>query len=162
MESEAKIIIAFLFKRSGKTSLKDSELYLPLSMELGWFSSKEAQEFVSYTVKHELLIKKDGLLQPNFPLENIAIPVGFTPSKKTFKEKSNAKKEENIMDQIICHIAGKTNRDEKEILTEITGLAIEKNILPSVAALYVARTYELDVSDWCDTVEKSIVTGNTG
>jgi hypothetical protein len=35
MESEAKIILAFLFNRSGKTVLSEAELYLPLSMELG-------------------------------------------------------------------------------------------------------------------------------
>ena len=51
MNSEAKIMIAFLFNRSGKNELKDSEIYLPLSMELGWLSAKESQEFIKYAIK---------------------------------------------------------------------------------------------------------------
>ena len=87
MDPEAKIIIAFLFNRSGKTELKDSEFYLPLSMELGWLSVKESQEFIKYAIERELLIKKDDLLRPNFPFEKIIIPLGFATSKKLFSEK---------------------------------------------------------------------------
>ena len=104
MDSEAKIIIAFLFNRSGKTELKDSELYLPLSMELGWLSTKESQEFINNAIKQELLIRKDGFLQPNFPLEKITIPLGFTPSKKLFSEKTDEVKAENIIDEIVIQI----------------------------------------------------------
>lgn len=91
MDTEAKIIIAFLFNRSGKPVLKESELYLPLSMELGWFSTKEAAEFVSYAVAQGLLAKKDGDLHPTFPIEAITVPVGFTPKKKRSPKKGTAK-----------------------------------------------------------------------
>ena len=64
MDAEAKIIIAFLYNRSGKTALKESELYLPLAMELGWFTTKEAHEFVTDAINQELLVKKEGLLHP--------------------------------------------------------------------------------------------------
>jgi hypothetical protein len=77
MDSEAKIILAFLFNRSGKTLLSEAELYLPLSMELGWLSSKESQQFVKYVLKKELLVRKEGMLSPNFSLDDIKIPVGF-------------------------------------------------------------------------------------
>jgi hypothetical protein len=110
MESEAKIIIAFLFNRSGKTLLKDSELYLPLSMELGWLSTKESQEFVKYAVTQGLLVKKEELLQPNFPLEKIVIPLGFTPSKRLFSEKT----EEQPGNLIDASFAGKSNKREKK------------------------------------------------
>jgi hypothetical protein len=157
MDSEAKIIIAFLFNRSGKTELKDSELYLPLSMELGWLSTKESQEFIDYAIKQELLIKKDGLLQPNFPLEKIAIPLGFTPSKKLFSEKRDEYKEENIIDEIVIQISTLTNHSQREILEEIKQEQKEKNLFLEVAALYVARKYSVDIADWYESVEKILI-----
>jgi hypothetical protein len=160
MNSEAQIIIAFLFKRSGKTSLKDSELYLPLSMELGWFSTKEAQEFVTYAMNHALLEKKDGMLHPMFAIETISIPVGFTPSKKTFNE--TAHEEENLIDIIITQISEKTHHDPKEVQGKMKQVEQEKQILPEVAALLVARTYDIDISAWSDAVEQKLFRGNTG
>ena len=162
MESEAKIIIAFLFNRSGKTALKDTEVYLPLSMELGWFSTKEAQEFVKYSLTKELFIKKDGLLHPNFPVEKTSIPVGFTPTKKLFSEKTHEEKKENILADIVAQISIQTNRNHQEILKEITSQEEEKNILPEVAVLYLARKYNVDMTDWYDVVEQKIFKGNIG
>jgi len=159
MNSEAHIIIAFLFKRSGKTALKDSELYLPLSMELGWFSTKEAQEFVTHAANHALLEKKDGMLYPLFAIDAIDIPVGFTPSKKTFKD--TTLKEKNIIDTIITHIREKTNHDSKKIQKEIKQVEHEKQLLPEVAALYIARAYNIDIAAWSDTVEQNLFKGNT-
>lgn len=157
MDSEAKIIIAFLFNRSGKTELKDSELYLPLSMELGWLSTKESQEFIDYAIKQELLIKKDGWLRPNFPLEKIAIPLGFTPSKKLFSEKRDEYKNKNIIDEIVILISTLTNHSQGEIFEEIKQEQKEKNLFLEVAALYVARKYSVDITDWYEQVEKILI-----
>jgi hypothetical protein len=161
MDTEAKIIIAFLFNRSGKQALKESELYLPLSMELGWFSTKEAQEFVAYAVAQGLLVKKGGTLTPNFPVDTITIPVGFAPKMKTFAKKKGEPTEESIVEHIASQISEKTGRDKKEVLEEITTIASEKNILPEVAALFVARTYDLPLEEWYDKVETSLFKGST-
>jgi len=160
MDSEAKIIIAFLFNRSGKTELKDSELYLPLSMELGWLSAKESQEFIRYAIKHELLIKKNGLLQPNYAYEKVVIPLGFTPSKKYFVGKKDELKEDDIIDRIAIKISALTNYNQKEILEEIKQEEKEKNLFSEVAALYVARKYSIDITDWYDSVEKILIKEN--
>ena len=162
MEAEAKIILAFLFNRSGKTRLTESELYLPLSMELGWFSTKESQQFVKYAVKKELLVRTEGLLSPNFPLDTIKIPVGFTPSKKIFSETTEEPKGKDIIEEIIAQIVEHTRRDKTEICGEITREEKEKNLLPEVAALFVARKYGIDVSTWYAFVEPAIFKGNTG
>jgi hypothetical protein len=161
MHTEAKIIIAFLFNRSGKPALKESELYLPLSMELGWFSTKEAQEFVAYAVEQGLLVKKDGTLHPTFPIETITIPVGFAPKKKTFAKKKEQPKEETIIENIASRISEKTGRDTAEVREEITRVASEKKILPEVAALFVARKYDLPCEEWYDAVETILFKGST-
>jgi hypothetical protein len=157
MDTEAKIILAFLFNRSGKTMLPEAELYLPLSMELGWFSTKESQQFVKYAMKKELLVKKDGMLSPNFTLEKIKIPVGFTPTKKTFSETTDQQKEGDIIEEIVSHIYAQTHQDRTEIRDEIKKEEKEKNLFAEVAVLYVARKHRVDISDWYDRVENSIV-----
>lgn len=160
MNSETKIIIAFLFNRSGKTQLKDSEIYLPLSMELGWLSAKESQEFIKYAIKQELLIKKDGMLQPNFAFEKVIIPLGFAPSKNFFVEKKDECKESDIIDRISNEISTLTNHSQKEILEEIKQEEKEKNLFSEVAALYVARKYSVDITAWYDSVEKILIKEN--
>jgi hypothetical protein len=162
MESEAKIILAFLFNRSGKTMLTEAELYLPLSMELGWFSAKEAQEFIIQALNQNLLRKEGKLLHPNFPVDRITIPVGFTPSKKLPQEKKPEHKEESLMDSIVFHICEKTKQDQKDVEEEIHQEAKEKNILPEVAALAVAWRHGVAIAEWLDAVETTLLTGNTG
>ena len=162
METEARIILAFLFNRSGKPGLTEAELYLPLSMELGWFSTSEAQEFVAYAIAQGFLEEKDGMLQPTFPIETIAVPVGFTPKKKTFPKKKKSTKEESVLEAIASRICEKTGRDIAEVHAEITQVASEKKIMPEVAALYVARTYNLSLDEWFHAVEEALFTGNTG
>ena len=159
MDSEVKIIIAFLFNRSGKNELKESEIYLPLSIELGWFSTKEAHELVQYALKQKLLIKKDGLLTPSFDIEKINVPIGFYPSKKTFVNGGKIE-ENNVMDTIVHRIVEKKNQDHKEIIGEIKQVASEKNILPEVAALLVAKECNIDIEDGFESVENKILREN--
>lgn len=158
MVSEAEIILAFLFKRSGKNELKESEIFLPLSLELGWFSNKEAREFVNYAVKKRLLEKKGDRLAPNFEIKNITTPVGFLPSRKTFTEEKEEIKEEKrkVLDVIIHRIAEKTNQDSNDIIKEIQRVESEKNILSDVAALYVARGYNIDIQEFLEGVQVTI------
>ena len=76
--------------------------------------------------------------------------------------KKHEEKKENIFEDIVAQIITQTNRNQKEILEEITNEEKEKNILPEVAALYVARKYNVDITDWYDAVEKKLFKGNTG
>jgi len=162
VNSEAKIIISFLFKRSGKDKLTESEIYLPLSLELGWFTTKESREFVNYAIKQKLLIKKREFLVPSFSIENISIPVGFFPSKKTFTEEKKDVRERkgDVTNALVYLIAEKTNQDAKVIVKEIKDVVLEKSILFDVAALFVAKTYEIDITDHLQAVEDRIFTKN--
>jgi len=156
MDSEAEIIIAFLFNRSGKTTLTEAELYLPLSMELGWLSTKEAQEFVKYALKQGLLVRKNEGVAPSFPLEKTTIPLGFIPSKNLFLQKAGTEEKEDVMKKITAGICSQTHQNLNDIQDEITKEQKEKHLLPEVAALYVARRYHVDITDWFLDVEQHV------
>ena len=73
MESDAEITIAFIFKRSGKQKLKPSEFYLPLSMQLNWFSPQEAKDFVKIAIKQKLLKEKEEIIEPTFDITQVTL-----------------------------------------------------------------------------------------
>jgi len=161
MPSESEIVISFLYKRSGKTKLSFSELYLNLSIDLNWFTPEDAKSFVNEALKQQLLIKKGEEIQPNFNYDKIIVPLGFTPSKQIFKEKKDIKQEESeedVLNKIIKIIVEKTNLDKIQIINDITSIASEKNITKEVAALLVGKEYNLDVDDFLKEIEQVIFT----
>ena len=158
MSSEAEIIIAFLYKRSGKPVLTESELYLSLSMDMGWMTATEAQAFVQQMKDDKIVHPSDGGFAPSFDVTTVETPRGFTPSKKIRgKEPPVHIAKESLLDQIVRRICECTKRPIPQLSREIAALAAEKNIAPEVAALWVARRHDCDVSDFYDAVETFVM-----
>jgi len=163
MDSESEIIISFLFKRSGKESLKFSDLYLALSMDLNWFTPDDAKAFINLALKENLLIKNDTLIKPNFDYEKTTVPVGFTPSEQVFeiKEVDNYnEKKESFLNKIIKLLVENTNLDAVELSELISTLAKEKNITEEVAALLIGKEYNTNFDDFYEKIEEIIFTNN--
>jgi len=140
MDPEVKIIIAFLFKRSGKEKLNYSDLYLTLSMDLNWFTPDEAKAFVDNALKQKLLTQKDKLIEPNFNVDEIIVPIGFRPTKQiSEKKEKDTHKKQNILATIAKRIAEKTNLDDETIIKKIKTIEKEKDVTPEVAALLVCK-----------------------
>jgi len=160
--NQTKIIISFLFKRSGKEELTASELYLPLSMDLKWFSPKEAKDFVNSALLQNFLIKKGDQIKSNFDYKKIAVPVGFYPSKQTFEREKDKINEErqDVMKLIICQIVEKTEQNEQSVFEEIKEVSNKRNISLEVAALLISRKYDIVVSVFLDQVEDKIFIEN--
>lgn len=158
---EIEIILAFLFKRSGKEELSQSEIYLPLSMNLKWYTLQQARSFINLALNQKLLIKKGEMLTPNFDYKKVAIPIGFQPSKQIVVGKEDdIKKEENLVNKIIIKIAKKTKLDKKEITEKISKAEKEKNINTELAALLIGREYGVEVAVFFDEIEEIIFRGN--
>lgn len=158
MDSEAEIVIAFLFKRSGKEELRLSEFYLSLSMDLKWFSPKQAKAFVCHAVKQKLLIKKDDLVTPNFGYKKVVVPIGFHPSKQLFEEKEVERHEEerDVVKAIVERIVEKTGLEAQNVIEKIKDIEKEKNITSEVAALLVGKEYDVILDDCFEEIENKI------
>jgi len=158
MTSDAKIIIAFLFKRSGKEELSFSDLYLNLSMELNWFTPDDAKAFVNMAIKQKLLIKKVDLIKPNFDFNTIVVPIGFVPSKNVIEKKEvEVIKEENFLEKIVRQIVEKTKLDEKQVIGEIEDIANERNLTEEVAALLLGKDHNILFEEFYEQIEDRIV-----
>lgn len=156
MTSEEKIIISFVFKRSGKQKLKENDIYLSLSMDLNWFTPNTAKDFVKNALQKNLLVEKNGFIEPGFDLKSINIPTGFFPSgKNSFEIEVKTKKDADFFDNIIEFIIEKTGQKRENVLDEIVRISVEKNIQQEVAALLYAKGKNIDLSGFFDRVEKT-------
>jgi len=159
MVSENEIIIAFLFRRSGKEKMSFSELYLNLSMDLNWFSPEDAKKFLNDSIKNKLLIKEGDQVSLSFDINKIKIPVGFSPSKYVFSEKKNQVivEEINVINQIVKRIHEKTNLKEQEIIDKINEISKEKNLIEEIAALLFGKEHEIEINDFFKEIENKII-----
>jgi len=159
MTSQAEIIISFIFKRSGKTELSFSDIYLTLSMELNWFTPDDAKAFVQKTIDKKILTKKKSQLRPSFDISKIDIPIGYYPTGDLFEEKKQIKKEidSSVLEQIIDRIEKKTNKDRKKIEGEIKKISSEKNLKNETAALLYGKEYNTNFNELYEKIEKSIL-----
>lgn len=155
MNSEEERIIAFLFKRSGKKELKQSEAQLTLSMDLNWFTPEEAKNFIIAALENKLLEKSGELVKPSFDVTGVNVPFGFYPSKKVFEKKDEIKSD--VLMELINEIKKNTDVDEVEIKTKIRKLGEEKNITPEVAALLVGKEYSIYFEDFLERIRSSIL-----
>jgi hypothetical protein len=162
MVSEVEIIISFLFKRSGKSKLTFSELYLPLSIDLKWFAPNESKNFVNSALNKGFLLREGDLIKPNFDYLKINLPIDFDPSNKSIVSLFDLKENESdvfklIIDQIV-KISGKS---EKLIQEEIQDISVSKMISKEVAALLVSIDYNLDIGRFQDQIEHKIFMNNS-
>jgi len=159
MASQAEIIIAFIFKRSGKMELSFSDIYLTLSMELNWFTPDDAKAFVQKTIDKKILTKKKSQLRPSFDISKIDIPIRYYPTGEIFGEKKQIKKEidSSVLEQIIDRIEKKTNKDRKNIESKIEKIATETNLEKEIAALLYGKEHDMNFNELYKKIEKNIL-----
>ena len=150
MDSEAMFIVASVFKRSGKKKLSSSDIYLILSMDLGWFPPAEAKKFVLWAEENDLLKKEGELLIPTFDLKTIDTPIDFQPSVKKWRIDKKP-----LKGKLLKHIEG--NSDIKDVDKQIDEIAREKQIFFEVAALFICMKYNIKIDGFLDEVERFIL-----
>ena len=161
MDDEAKQVIAFIFKRSGKKTLPASDVYLAISMELQWCSPKEAKAFVKQAVTKGLLSETKQGIAPSFHVENITIPTGFLPSKDCFLKMgslSELPKNKEIVNIVVSRTKQKSQISEEEINEDIHNIASQKLICEGVAAVFYAKKIGIEINDLLEELEKIVFT----
>jgi hypothetical protein len=156
MNTEYKIIIAFVFNRAGKKEMLFSEFYLTLSMDMKWFTPDDAKTFIKNALQNNLLKEEKEQIKPNFNIDEIKIPTGFYPSEKVLQQKEGKKEkkqDENILDVIVEKIVEKSNIDKKTILKQIKEIEKEKNMTIEIAAVLVGKEYNIVFDEILEKIE---------
>lgn len=161
MNEEAKQVLAFIFKRSGKKILPASDVYLAISMELQWCSPKEAKNFVKNEILSGILIEQDHGVTPSFEVDDVSIPTGFKPSKNFFMNEEVSETDPadvDVVSQMIKRIKNMTNMTENEIKNNIELLAKENVLSEEVAAIFLAKKKKCDIQDLIPLVRNNMFT----
>ena len=159
MVDETQIVLAFLFKRSGKTTVKESELYLPLSLELGWFTASQAHQFVQNALQQGFLQKENDHVTPSFDINSVDVPVGFKPTQTSFHIKKTQQKPDSLsqvssdlLQKLLHHIKQHSTTSHQTLQKELEKIIEEKNLLPEIAALILGRQHDVDITTYIDQV----------
>ena len=134
--------IALLFRRKGKDSLTEREFVFSASMELRWFSPKEAQKLLDLGLTGGFLQKKNGGVTPTFDYTTIEVPLDYKPGQDIFE---NVRKNVDLFSEIVDRIVRTKSVPKREVVSRVNKKQELLGIDVEPAALLVLSDYGLSV-----------------
>jgi hypothetical protein len=143
-----KEVIAFLFNRSGKEEMTAQELRLAMSMDLRWFTPKEAEEIVDAFQNRRLLTRKGGGgLRPAFSYKKLSLERDFRPSKELLMGSAG---EEPLFVRMVGHITDRADLEKRHVISRVNRKAGELGIEVEAAAMLVGDELGVDMRPFAD------------
>jgi len=146
---ELKKLIAFVFQRAGKESMKEKDFYMTLAFQLGWLTPGEGLKVVEHALERNLLVKKGEEIFPTFNFKDEDIPLGFK-----FDSKSLQEMEKDLFSKIVGKIMREKKMGEKNLRNEIEKRAEKLGIYKEIAALVIAKEKGVNVEEFMDDAKK--------
>ncbi len=138
--------IAVLFRRKGKEVLTEKEFVFSASMDLRWFSPKDAQKLLDVGLTGGHLKRIEGNLLPTFDFGKLDVPIDYKPTADILQE-APKKRSRDLFSEIVETISKSMSVPKREIVSrvnkkqELMGIDIEP------AALLVACDYGVSVDE---------------
>lgn len=155
MTEELRKCLSVLFRQKGKDLMNEREFVYAVSMDLHWFTPKDAQVLLDSAIKNGLLRMSQGMLAPTFEFAEEQLDIEYRPSQNLIKTATKTEKKDLFV-EIVDKIVAKSGLSKKEIVSRINKAKEKMPIDIEVAALIVARSLEIDVEDDIAVVEKEI------
>lgn len=150
-----KEVIAFLYNRSGKEEMSAQELRLAMSMDLRWFSPKEAEEIVDTFQNKRLLVRKGGGgLRPAFNYRKLTLERDFRPVKE---ELLGGGDDEPLFVRMVGHITDKADQEKRNVIAMVNRRAGEMGIEVEAAAMLVGDELGVDMAPLAEEALEAIV-----
>lgn len=153
MAAELEVAIAQLFRKKGKSALTEKEFVFAASLDLRWFTPKEAQKLLDIGLESELLVMDGEKVKPSFDHASIDVQLGYKPDKNVLKAPVAPKG--NFL-KIVEHIASEKKMDNKEVISLVNQTQERMGVDIEVAALVVARSQGVDISKFLDAIEEEV------
>ncbi len=145
-----KEVIAFLYNRSGKEEMTAQELRLAMSMDLRWFTPKEAEEIVDTFQNKRLLTRKGGGgLRPAFNYRKLTLKRDFRPSKDLLLGTTG---DEPLFVRMIGHITDRADLEKRHVISLVNRKAGELGIEVEAAAMLVGDELSVDMRPFTEDV----------
>ncbi len=151
--AEIEQALAQIFRKKGKASLTEKEFVFAASLDLRWFTPKEAQKLLDIGLEGQLLTMDGGKVSPNFDHLATDTPPGFAPSPEVLR---TAVQPKGIFLKLVDEITSKEEMPRKEAISLINNTQDRMDVDIEVAALVVAHSLEIDITQYLDGVEEDI------
>jgi len=143
--SELKRSIAVLFKKKGREFLSEREFVFSASMDLRWFTPKDAQKLLDAGLSGGFLQRKNGNIFPTFDFGEIQVPLDYRPPKDIFE--NLAKRNQDLFSEIVERIVRTKAVPKREVVSRVNKKQELLGIDVEPAALLVAGDYGLCVEN---------------
>ena len=141
--SDLQRSIVLLFRRKGKEFLTEKEFVFSASMDLRWFSPKEAQKLLDLGITGGYLQKKNGSIVPTFDTSLIEVPLDYKPGKDIFAQVPV--KQQDFFSEIVDRIVKTKSVPKREVVSRVNKKQELLGIDVEPAALLVASDYGLSM-----------------
>jgi hypothetical protein len=155
MTEELKRCLTYIYRCKGKEMLGEHEFVYAASMDLHLLPPKEAQKLLEIVIHEGLLKLEQGMLVPTFELGS-EVPTGYTPPEDMIKSHTKQEKKE-LFSEIAGKIIASAKVTKKEAVSKINKSREVLGVDIEVAALVVARSYGVDISEEIPLVERHIL-----
>jgi len=156
MSTELEKCITILFRQKGKEILSEREFVYSVSMDLHWFSPKDAQRLLEIAKENKILTMSQGMLRPSFELTDDHLQIDYRPPKELLGQQTK-KKSKDLFMSIVEQISTEAKLSRKEIVSRINRTQEQMDVDAEVAALVVARALGIDISERIQQVEQEIL-----
>ena len=143
--------IAVLFKRKGKEFLTEKEFVFSASMDMRWFSPKEAQKMLDAGIEGGLLKKTNGNVLPTFDFHDVSVPIDYKPTPEVLK--TTARRSKDLFSELVETISKSKSISKREVVSRVNKKQEMMGIDIEPAALLVACDYGLSVDN--DYIERA-------
>lgn len=141
--SDLQRSIALLFRRKGKEFLTEKEFVFSASMDLRWFSPKEAQRLLDVGITGGYLQKKNGNIVPTFDTSLVEVPLDYKPGRDIFEHVP--RKPQDFFSEIVDKIVKTKSVPKREVVSRVNKKQELLGIDVEPAALLVASDYGLSM-----------------
>jgi hypothetical protein len=152
---ELEKIITAVFQKEGKDALTAREIALSISMGRHWFKLQEAKQIVDMAQAANLLKDDGGNLKPAFDMLAVHLDLDYAPTRDILAPKPT----EDVFMAIVDAIVSATSLEKRQVISHINKKKSVLGVSIDVAALLVAKSYDVDVSRFIDGVEKKVLEG---
>lgn len=158
MTAELKKCLTIIFRHKGKDLLGEQEFVYAASMDMHWFPPKDAQKLLDIAMREGLLRLTQGMLSPTFELVDENLDFEYRPSENMLKAHIKAEKKD-AFSEITSKIMTTAKLSKKDVVAKINKTRERLEVDTEIAALVVARSYGVDISEEIPAAEQRILSG---
>lgn len=149
---EIRQAVAFLFRRSAESEIGEEDLARQASLDLHWFSPKDARRFleVARALGHLKAGGKPGTVAPAFDPAAVDLPLDFRIDAAALSRAPSPTPlpRSGVAEDLVAAAASHSGVSPEKVWQDVRGKADDKLLELSVAAALVAREAGVDLAPY--------------